>query len=69
MLANATIDAVKGAVLKANAKLYSLVQGFGCVAVVSALTVKPFHQSHRSNETAAKLENERTDVIADARLR
>jgi uncharacterized membrane protein len=61
-LSNTTTDAVQDAVLNANSESYSLVYlvaiAFGCVAICAALSVRSIDRSQRSNNTAARLENE-----------
>lgn len=71
---NSTIQAVQRAIVQANSKSYQMVYlvaiAFGCVAIASALSVKSIDKSQRSNETAARLENEGPDgKIIDAKLR
>lgn len=62
---NATVKAVQGAIVEAASESYQMVYlvaiAFGCVAIASALSVKSIDKSQRSNETAAKLENEGQD--------
>ncbi|KAH7162096.1 fungal trichothecene efflux pump [Dactylonectria estremocensis] len=61
-ITNSTIAAVQHAVLESNSKSYRLVYlvaiAFGCVAIAAALSVKSIDGSQRSNQVAAKLEND-----------
>ncbi|KPM41179.1 hypothetical protein AK830_g5379 [Neonectria ditissima] len=60
-ITNSTVAAVQHAVLVSNSKSYRTVYlvaiAFGCVAIAAALSVKSIDPSQRSNEVAAKLEN------------
>ncbi|KAM5351009.1 hypothetical protein ACJ41O_003732 [Fusarium nematophilum] len=62
-ISNATVEAVRRAVLESNSRSYRLVYlvaiAFGCVAISAALSVKSIDREQRSNEIAAKLETER----------
>ncbi|KAH6898111.1 hypothetical protein B0T10DRAFT_543134 [Thelonectria olida] len=64
-ITTSTITAVQRAVLISNSKSYKTVYlvaiAFGCVAIASALSVKPIDSSQRSNQVAAKSKNERKD--------
>ncbi|KAH8176647.1 fungal trichothecene efflux pump (TRI12) domain-containing protein [Sarocladium implicatum] len=73
-ISNATIAAAQDAVLQSNSTAYQMVYlvaiAFGVCAIAAALSVKPIQQSQRSNNTAARLENEGPDgKIVDGRVR
>lgn len=73
-ISNSTIAAVQSAVLESNSTAYQMVYlvavAFGVCAISAALSVKPIHNSQRSNETAARLENEGPNgKILDASVR
>ncbi|KIW02240.1 uncharacterized protein PV09_06393 [Verruconis gallopava] len=62
-ISNQTIAATQLAVKEAHIKAYSLIYlvaiAFGCVAIVSALSVKSIDESQRSKHVAAHLENDK----------
>lgn len=62
-ITNSTIAAVQYAVKEANAKSYQLVYfvaiAFGVIAIASAFSTKGVDDKSRSNQTAARLENEK----------
>ena len=62
-ITNSTVAAVQLAVKEANAESYKLVYyvaiAFGVVAIASAFSTKSVDDKSRSNETAARLENEK----------
>lgn len=62
-ITNSTIAAVQFAVKQANAESYRLVYyvaiAFGAIAIASAFSTKAVDEMSRSNQTAARLENEK----------
>jgi hypothetical protein len=61
-ITNTTITATQLAVKEAHVKAYSLIYlvaiSFGCVAILSSLSIKGIDNSQRSKEVAARLEND-----------
>lgn len=56
--------AVKQAHVKAYALIYLVAIAFGCVAIISATSIKGIDESQRTSEVAAHLENDNNRILA-----